>query len=268
MLFTERLAVEIDGDGEAVVMIHGLGGTTNTFTPLLPAFARHKRVRFDLPGSGRSSRVEGVLSLEKFLEATKRAFAAARLEKAHVVGHSMGTIVAQHLAALEPAMVKSLALFGPLLAPPDQARANIRARGAKARNDGMAAIADALVQASTSSETRRKRHAAVAFVRESLMAQDPDGYARSCEALAEMQPADTSRIACPTLLVTGDEDAVSPPQSVRMMGQKIAGSRVEVLRGCGHWTPVEKPDECMDFLRQFHSERRSTWQTSSSRTYA
>ena len=247
-----RLAIEVDGDGEPVVMIHGLGGTTNTFTPLLPAFARHKRVRFDLPGSGRSCRVEGPLSIEKFVEATRRAMSAAKIEKAHVVGHSMGTIVAQHFAANEPNAVKSLALFGPLLAPPDQARANIRGRAAKARQEGMQGIADALVQASLSSETRAKRLTAVAFVRESLMAQDPDGYARSCEALAEMQAADTTKIACPTLLVTGDEDVVSPPQSVRMLAQKIAGSRVEVLRGCGHWTPVEKPDECIALLKQFY----------------
>jgi 3-oxoadipate enol-lactonase len=252
LIFVERVAVEVEGDGEPVVMIHGLGGTTNTFTPLLPALARHKRVRFDLPGSGRSSRVEGPLSVEKFVAATKLAMSTARVEKAHVVGHSMGTIVAQHLAAAEPGMVRSLALFGPLLAPPDQARANIRARAGRARQEGMQGIADALVQASTSSETRQRRHAAVAFVRESLMAQDPDGYARSCEALAEMQAADTSRITCPTLLVTGDEDVVSPPQSVRMMGQKIAGSRVETLRGCGHWTPVEKPDECIELLNRFY----------------
>jgi len=262
MLFVERLAVEVDGDGEPVVMIHGLGGTTNTFTPLLPAFARNKRVRFDLPGSGRSFRVEGPLSVEKFVEATKRAMAAAKVEKAHVVGHSMGTIVAAHFAAAEPNAVRSLVLFGPLLAPPDQARANIRARAAKARQEGMQGIADALVQASTSSETKQKRHTAVAFVRESLMGQDPDGYARSCEALADMQAADTTKIVCPTLLVTGDEDVVSPPQSVRMMGQKIAGSRVEVLRGCGHWTPVEKPDECIDLLKQFYGGQ--PWRTFSS----
>lgn len=267
MLFVERLAIEIDGDGEPVVMIHGLGGTTNTFTPLLGAFTRHKRVRFDLPGSGRSWRVEGPLSIEKFLEATKRALAAAKVEKAHVVAHSMGTIVAAHLAASEPNAVRSLALFGPLLAPPDQARASIRARAVKARQEGMQGIADALVQASTSSETKQKRHAAVAFVRESLMGQDPDGYARSCEALAEMHAADTSKIVCPALLVTGDEDVVSPPQSVRMMGQKISGSRVEVLRGCGHWTPVEKPDECIQHLKRFF-EGGQRWQTSSSRTSA
>lgn len=256
MIYVERIAVEVDGDGEPVLMIHGLGGTTNTFTPLLPAFARHKRVRFDLPGSGRSSRVEGPLSIDKFIEAAKRAMAAAKVEKAHLVGHSMGTIVATHLAATEPNAVRSLALFGPLLAPPEPARANIRARAGRARQEGMQGIADALLQASLSSETRARRHAAVAFVRESLMAQDPEGYARSCEALAEMQPADTSRITCPTLLVTGDEDVVSPPQSVRMMGEKIAANRVDVrvvvLPRCGHWTPVEKPDECIELLKRFY----------------
>ena len=252
MIFVERVAIEVDGDGEPVVMIHGLGGSTNTFTALLPAFTRHKRVRFDLPGSGRSSRVEGPLSIAVFIQSVKKAMTAAKVEKVHVVGHSMGTIVAAHFAAAEPNAVRSLALFGPLLAPPDQARANIRARAAKARQEGMQGIADALLQASISSETRAKRRAAVAFVRESLMAQDPDGYARSCEALSEMQSADTSKIACPTLLVTGDEDVVSPPQSVRMMGQKFAGSRVEVLRGCGHWTPVEKPDECIELLNRFY----------------
>jgi pimeloyl-ACP methyl ester carboxylesterase len=254
MVFVERIAVEVDGEGDAVLMIHGLGGTTNTWAPLQGAFARHKRVRLDLPGSGRSWRVEGPLSIEKFVDAAKRALAAAKVDRAHVVAHSMGTIVAAHFAAAEPAMVRSLALFGPLLAPPDQARVGIRARAARARQEGMSGIADSLVQASTSNETRQRRHVAVAFVRESLMGQNPDGYARSCEALADARSADTTRIACPTLLVTGDEDIVAPPQSVRMMAQKISGSRVEVLRGCGHWTPVEKPDECIDLLTRFYMD--------------
>ena len=259
----ERMAVEIDGEGDAVLMLHGLGGSSNTWTALLPAFARSRRIRPDLPGSGRSERVEGPLSLERFVTSALRALAAAGAERAHVVAHSMGTIVAQHLAALHPAAVRSLALFGPLLAPNDTARTNIRARGQKARREGvggMQEIADALVQASTSSSSKQKRHAAVAFVRESLMRQSPDGYARSCEALSEMQPVDTAKIVCSTLLVTGDEDVVAPPQAVRQMGDRIASSgarvQVEILRGCGHWTPVEMPDECSDLLRRFLAQQR------------
>jgi pimeloyl-ACP methyl ester carboxylesterase len=208
------------------------------------------------------------LSLRLFVERALLVMRKAEVERAHVVAHSMGTIVAAHLAATEPGKVTSLALFGPLLAPPDPARAAIRARAAEARKGDMQPIADALLQSSVSADTRIKRPAAAAFVRELLMRQDAEGYARTCEALAEMQPADTSRIDCPTLLVTGDEDVVAPPQSVRMMSERIAGSRVEVLRGCGHWTPVEKPEECTALLQRFLLERRPTWRTSSSRTSA
>jgi 3-oxoadipate enol-lactonase len=260
--FIERIAVEIDapvgGGGDAVLMIHGLGGTSNTWTALTAAFARFTMLRFDLPGSGRSHRVEGSLSIDRFVQSALRVLGASGIERAHVVAHSLGTIVAAHLAAREPKMVRSLALFGPLLAPPDAARANIRGRGDKARSEGVAgmqAIADALVQSATSAETKAKRHAAVAFVRETVMRQDPEGYARTCDALAEAEAADTTRIACPTLLVTGDEDIVAPPQAVRSMSAQIAGSHVEVLRGCGHWEPIEKPDECIELLRRFYERR-------------
>jgi 3-oxoadipate enol-lactonase len=256
--FVERVAIEIDGEGDAVLLLHGLGGSSNTFAPLMPMLNRHRAIRVDLPGSARSHRVEGALSIAGFVACALRALSAAGASKAHVVGHSLGTIVAQHLAAAEPGVVRSLCLFGPLLAPPDAARENIRARGKKARDEGaagMQAIADALVQASTSSETKQRRFAAAAFVRELLMRQDPEGYARTCDALADAQAADTSKIVCPTLLVTGDEDVVSPPQTVRQMATKIAGARVEVLRGCGHWTPIEKPEECSELLKQFLNQR-------------
>jgi len=84
-MFVERMAVEIEGEGEPVVMIHGLGGTSNTFTPVLAAFARHRTIRFDLPGSGRSHRVEGPLSLPLFVERTLLVMQRAGVERAHVV---------------------------------------------------------------------------------------------------------------------------------------------------------------------------------------
>ena len=256
--FIERMAVECDGDGEAVLLIHGLGGTSNVWTPLLPALARHRAVRPDLPGSGRSHRVEGPLSIARFVEAMQRVCAVLRLDRVHVAAHSLGTIVALHLAVVAPRLVRSLALFGPLACPPDAARPGIRARGAKAREDGeagMQAIADALLTAAVSTETRTRRPLAVTAVRELLMRQSPEGYARTCEALADAQATDVGAIACPTLLVTGDEDAVAPAQAVRQLGERIAGARVEVLSRCGHWTPVEKPAECEDLLRRFYATR-------------
>ena len=55
----DRVVVEEEGEGDAVVCVHGLGGSSNTFTPLMPALARHRVIRVDMPGSARSHRVEG-----------------------------------------------------------------------------------------------------------------------------------------------------------------------------------------------------------------
>ncbi len=255
----ERMAVEADGAGDDVLLIHGLGGTSNVWMPLMPTLARHRTVRPDLPGSGRSARVEGPLSIDRFVQAMLRACAALHVERAHVIGHSMGTIVAFHLAASMPRLVRSLALFGPLLAPPDVARPGIRARGEKARSEGdagMQAIADTIVQGATAAETRDRQPAAVAMVRESLMRQCPDGYARSCEALAAAQPADPAAITCPALLVTGDEDAIAPPQAVRQIAERLPDARLEILPRCGHWTTIEKPQACSDALRRFYTRLR------------
>ena len=258
--FVERIAVEIDGDGDAVLMIHGLGGSSNVWTSLLPEFTRSRTIRPDLPGSARSARaLEGQpLSIDKFAQAMLRVTTAAGAERVHVVAHSLGTIVAFHLAANEPKFVRSLALFGPLLAPADPVRPGLRTRAEKARNEGeagMQEIANTLVNAATSPETRTKRPVTVALVREFLMRQPPDGYARTCEALADATAVDATRVTCPTLLVTGDADAVAPAQEVQRIGRQIEGSQVEVLRGCGHWTTIEKPDECRDLLRRFYSRR-------------
>lgn len=258
----DRMAVEDEGEGDAVVCVHGLGGSSNTFTPLMPALTRHRVLRVDLPGSGRSQKAEGSLSIARFVEAVQAACARLGVARAHFVGHSLGTIVCQHLAVAAPALVRSLALFGPLMAPPDAARTAIRARAAKARSEGAAGMQEitaALLQAALSADTRQRLPLAAAFVRESLMRQDGEAYARTCEALAEAQPARVETIACPVLLVTGDEDGVAPPQAVRGMAERLHAARqtrVVVLPRCGHWTPVERAAECQAELRDFLSAQR------------
>ncbi len=145
-----------------------------------------------------------------------------------MVGHSMGNIVLQHVAVAAPKLVASLALFGPLIVPPDAARSAIRARGEKAKHEGAAGMHEitlALLNASISADTRTRLPLAVAFVRESLMRQDPDGYARSCFALADAPAAAVEQIEAPVLLVTGDEDVVAPPQAVRAMAEKLHRAR-------------------------------------------
>jgi 3-oxoadipate enol-lactonase len=258
----DRMAVEDDGEGDAVVCLHGLGGSSNTWTPLMPALQRFRVIRIDLPGSGRSHRVEGDLSIARMVAAAVTVCSRLGIQRAHWLGHSMGTIVCQHLAVAEPRLVRSLALFGALMAPPDAARTAIRARAAKARDEGQAGmheITQALVNASLSADTRERLPLAVAYVRESLMRQDPGGYGRNCLALADAEPAALERITAPVLLVTGDADAVAPPQASRGIAERLqtaASSRVVVLPRCGHWTPVERPEDCARELRDFLSALR------------
>ena len=258
----DRMAVEDEGAGDAVLCLHGLGGDSNTWTPLMPALCGLRVIRPDLPGSGRSAGVGGTLTIARLCEAALAVCQHLGISRAHVLGHSMGTIVAQQLALAQPRLVRSLALFGPLIAPAEAARASIRARGEKARGEGMRGmheIALALVNASLSADTRERQPVVTAYVRESLMRRDPDGYGRNCEALAGCVPAAVERIEAPTLLVTGDEDVVAPPQAVRAMAERLGGAssvRTVVLPRCGHWTPVERPQECGRELRQFLSAQR------------
>lgn len=259
----DKVAVEDEGEGDAVVCVHGLGGSSNTWTPLMGALAGHRVVRIDMPGSARSCGVSGPITIERLAECVATVCTRLNIARAHLLGHSMGTIVCQHVAVAQPRLVRSLALFGPLIAPGDPARAAIRARAQKARSEGAAGmqdIAQTLMNAAVSADTRQRAPAAAAFVRESLMRQEPEAYARSCECLAEATGADVARIEAPTLLVTGDEDSVAPPQNVRAMGEKLSGARggarVVVLGRCGHWTPIERPEDCARELRAFLAAQR------------
>jgi 3-oxoadipate enol-lactonase len=246
------LSVEQHGEGEAMIMVHGLGGSTNAWYPQASLLSRSFHVvRPDMEGSGRSP-AKGKISIATLAQDVTKLMDKLNIKSAHFLGHSMGTIVCQHVAAKSPARVKSMALLGPLAEPPEPARGALRDRAAAARNNGMTGIADTLVQVALSANSRIHNPANAAFVREILMAQDAEGYARTCEALAAAKSADLAKIKCPTLLITGDEDGVAPPANVQKLGRAIKGAKSLILEGCGHWTPIEKPSEVNAALMNFY----------------
>ena len=246
-----QMVVETTGAGDPILFVHGLGGTSNVFTPQVGVLSRFfECIRPDLPGSGRTASA-GTFTLPG-LAGDLAAFLDERgVKSAHVVGHSLGTVVCQHLAVQRPDLVRSLALIGPLAEPPPPARAALTDRAAKARAEGMAGIADAIVQGGTSADTRAHRPEVAALVREILMRQEPEGYALTCEALAAVDAADASRIACPTLLITGDEDGTAPPARVKQLAAAIVGAKMQILDRCGHWTTFERPAEVNNALVNF-----------------
>jgi 3-oxoadipate enol-lactonase len=256
------VVLEDSTDGKDVVLcIHGLGGSSNNWTPVLAAFEGFRVLRVDLPGSARSPLPAEPLSIASYVKTILGVLDAMEVARVHVVAHSLGTIVAQHLAVEHPARVASLAMFGPLLAPPEAGRPGILARAALAREKGLAGmqeIADTIVKAATSDETKAERPITLALVRESVMRQSPEGYAASCEALAKATPAAIDRITARTLLVTGENDGTGSPAGVKAMGERIVGSKVVILPGSGHWTTFEKPVECLRALREFYAGKEAS----------
>lgn len=246
----EGMAVEVEGDGPAVIAIPGLGGTTNTYQTLMETLGTHRVLRLELPGSGRSPLAEA-LTLPAIAERVAAVAATLGVERAVVIGHSLGSIVAQWLAATRPALVQRLVLLGAIIEPGEAGREGLRKRAALARADGMAPIADQVMRGGTAAEARAQNPAAAAFVRESVLRQPPEGYAMLCEALAGATAADASRIACPTLLITGDSDQTAPPAVAHSLAGKIAGARAVILPQCGHWPSIERPAETARELHAF-----------------
>ncbi len=252
-----RFVEELGGRGDTLILVHGLGGSTNTWFPQSQVLRRDLRlVAYDLAGSGRTPVRDSITiagHVDDLLDVMREA---AGNDRVHLAGHSLGTIICQHVAAQQPDRIASLALIGPFPEPPEAARTALRDRAAKARAEGMRGIADAIVAAGTADDTKVNQPAAAAFVRESLMAQLPEGYARNCDALAEARSADLSRIACPTLLITGDQDRTAPPDVGRAMASAIRGAELQVLSGCGHWATVERAKQVNYALTAFYARQR------------
>ena len=248
------VVAEVAGQGFPVVMIHGLGGTSNMFEPQVRTLSGYRLVRLDLPGAGRSARPATQMSLEAMTDCVLRALHGVGVNHAHFVGHSMGTIICQQIAATEPALIASLVLFGALAEPTEATREALLGRARLARSGGLSEIADQIVAGALSSHTRETSPAVVAFVRESITRQDPESYAQSCEALSRAKAVDARRVSSPALLVTGDADAVNPPSVAQALADRIKGAKFATIDRCGHWATIENPrqssEKLIDFLRR------------------
>jgi 3-oxoadipate enol-lactonase len=250
------LAVEVDGQGPAVLLVHGLGGTSNFYQPQTDVLAETFQViRPDLEGSGRSP-VTGKLSIDGLAADLAALLDELRVESARVVGHSMGTLVVRTLAARHPERVTALALLGAVRPPAPAGQEATRARAATAR--GMDTVAPTIVANATSETTRRDRPEVAAFVRELLMRQNPEGYARSCEALAAATDPGPIDSALPRLLLTGDQDRVGPPDASHEIAASHGRAHVEVLLDIGHWTAIEAARATTDRLVKFLSAAFTT----------
>jgi 3-oxoadipate enol-lactonase len=239
-----HIQLEIDGDGPPIVFLHGLGASSSSFQPLLDSLGGFRCIRPDLPGAGRSSLPFAKITMELLVEAVGEILRTVAGAPAHLVAHSMGTLVALHVAAAASDAVLSLTLFGPIGAPGEAARERLRERARLVRQNGMIAVADAVAAAGLSTATKSINPIALAYVRESHLRQDAEGFAQSCEALAAAGGVNLRRLRPPALFVTGEDDPIAPPTAVQALADGIKSAKVRILARCGHWAPLEEPKQC------------------------
>ena len=223
-----------EGDGPPLLLSSSLGTTHRMWDPQLPALAsRHRVIRYDHPGHGRSPAgprtVEGlareVLALADELELGSFGFC----------GLSLGGMVGMWLAVNAPERVERLVLCctAPALPPREQ----WLERAAVVREHGVEAVADAVVGRWFTNRFRDRTP-----WRAMLVATPREGYARCCEAIADLDLRDDlGRIEAPTLVVLGREDPVVTRNAKRRLAS-IRGARVVEL-DAAHLANVEQPDE-------------------------
>lgn len=239
-----RVRVATWGDGPVVLCLHGLGGGTHFFAALGPALASsHRVVAVDLPGSGLSPRLPR-FSVEACAEV---AIALARNSggPVHLLGHSLGTIVALEAIRSAPGLAASLLAVGGLPEPSAPSRTRILARAAVARQRGLLGMGPEVVEANFSTCTRAEHPELTGLFAALFERQDAEAYADTAEALAGWHAPDLPRLdAVRCFVVTGEEDRYAPPDAAGAFARSLpTGTRVEVMEACGHLPMLEHPEE-------------------------
>ncbi len=217
------IVYEVAGEGEPVVLVHGLSGSTRWWFRNVPAIAKRYRVYLvDLPGFGtmRSLRRRFVLAetatwLSEWME-------AVGLERAHLVGHSMGGYVSVRLAASRPELVSHLVLIAPA--------------GVPAERSMLGHLVPLLLAA---------HYATPAFmpvlVRDALRMGPITLWRAARDLLAEDIRGDLQNIQVPTLLVWGEKDPLIPPAVGDLLRAEIPNSRLLLLQRAGHVPMFDQP---------------------------
>lgn len=251
-LFYHRLEA-LDKSDENIAFIHGLGGSGYYFSGLLGLQDQANLHLMDLEGHGLSPTLaSSTLSIASFAQDAADVMKAAGVTQATVIAHSLGCLVAVKLALEQPQLVKRLILMGPPPSPlSDAGIAGTRARAKLVRENGLLEVSNTLAQTAVSEKTKVSNPVAVAALRVSVLGQDPEGYAKACSALASAPMMDFSLVKCPTLIVTGSEDKVSPPGVCETYAAKIDGCKLEILDNVGHWHLFEDGERVCDAVTNF-----------------
>ncbi|MEX2617382.1 MAG: alpha/beta fold hydrolase [Alphaproteobacteria bacterium] len=251
----------LDGpEGAPVITFaHALSLDLRSFNPQIAAFRdRYRVLRFDLRGHGRTDKDGQAFSMEDLAKDVVGLLDHIGVEKTHFVGSSLGAMVGLALALEHADRLSSLTFMASQGALPDEriaaARDNIaamRASGATARTT-MESQADALLGRLLHDPDEARHSERLALLRRILGGTTLFGQARAYEAILAMNyDSRLGEIHTPTLILAGAQDTSTTPARMQMYKDGIAGARMAILKGAGHFPNVEQPGAFNDVLQTF-----------------
>ena len=259
------LYYEEHGEGEPLLLVMGTSGSLLLWAEMVPRLAeRHRVIAFDNRGLGGSARGEGPISVASLAEDAAALLEALDVPRAHVLGWSLGSAIAQELALAHPQRVASAILYATWGRGDGFQRSILAAfRLPYAVRDMEAALAVA----------------GMAFSPELLDRPDVDemfaplvpAFPHTEEQMAvtvEQWDADLAfdsldrlgGITAPTLVVVGEQDLLTPPRLSSAVADAIPGARYELLTGPGssHGLHLERPDDLLKIVTGFLEEHRGS----------
>lgn len=244
---------ELRGHGEPLTLIHALGLDLRQWQWQLPELSEGYRVlRYDVRGHGQTDSTSGPYDLETLAQDLHGLLASQGITRTHIVGLSMGGMIAQTFALAYPDQVASLVLADTASDYPPEARALFEARARAAETQGMAPLVEASIERWFTPDFRAKEPLAVEEIRQTLAHANPIGFAAACRAIAGLDlGARLGLLAAPTLVLVGDQDPGTPPAVAERIHERILGSRYEVIPDASHLTNVSNPRRFNELVRSF-----------------
>ncbi|AZG45330.1 3-oxoadipate enol-lactonase [Gordonia insulae] len=241
-------AVEVEAvvtgrpDGAAVVLSNSLGSTYRMWDAQLPALEdRFRVIRYNTRGHGDSPVPQGPYTIDDLADDVIALLDRLGVERAHIVGLSLGGMTAMRLGIRDPGRVDKLALLctGAQLTPASA----WTDRAATVRADGSAAVAEAVVQRWFTAEHLAAEKDSRIYHEQMVASTPAEGYAGCCEAIAVMdQRDDLSSITAPTLVIAGADDPATPPAKLAEIAEAVKDARLLVVPHSAHLANAEQPE--------------------------
>ncbi|MCC5959571.1 MAG: 3-oxoadipate enol-lactonase [Rhodobacteraceae bacterium] len=236
-------------DGPVLVLSASLGCDARVWSPLLPHLPSQLRIiRYDHRGHGASPAPDGPYTMGQLVRDTESLLDSLGVGACVFLGQGLGGLIAQALATKRPDLVRALVLSGTGARLDTAAIWDARADMVQAR--GMAAIAAQMLKGWFAPAFLRS--ADVNIWRDMLLDCPPQGWAGCARAIAGSDfYTTTAGLSLPTLGLTGDRDALTPPDLVRETTELVAGSHFAILRRAGHLAQIEQPERFAQLVTGF-----------------